>query len=188
MQLIYIMADTNSLWSFGTSDLIALVSAIATFSAVVVSLYLALKSKTIKPKIYVNNKMAGIRIYNAGDAKFLVEAFGVIVDKKVYIDNQARFCKLLPLAKQIDAHRSTFQEFSFNQVLLEPGDVVEVGLEYFDTTLFIDGKTYLFVVIGNKIKKAKLNISKVESKNDSDRMNYREIEKGKLKDIGFYLR
>ena len=177
----------TSNWGFGTSELISLVSAVATLAAVIVSLYLANKSRTIKPKLKINNKMAGISVYNAGDAKFLISAFGAIIDKTIYIDNQARFCKLLSSARQIDAHRSTHFEFSFNQVLLEPGDIVEVGLEYFDSNLFVKNKTYLFVVIGNKIKKVKLDTDKVENKNDSERMNYTKIDKKDINNIGFYL-
>lgn len=184
---LFLTDSQTSNWGFGTSELISLVSAVATLAAVIVSLYLANKSRTIKPKLKINNKMAGISIYNAGDAKFLISAFGAIIDKTIYIDNQARFCKLLSSARQIDAHRSTHFEFSFNQVLLEPGDIVEVGLEYFDSNLFVKNKTYLFVAIGNKIKKVKLDTDKVENKNDSERMNYTKADKKDINNIGFYL-
>ena len=177
----------DNIWRFGSTELIALISAITTLAAVVVSLFLALKSKTIRYKVFVNNKVAGLRIINTGDGKFFVSAFGVIIDGAYYLNTYERIYKFLPESKQLSEHKTTNYEGSLGKVLLEPGDVVEVGLQYFDNKLFQKGKTYLFIMVSNHIKKYKLDVDKYDVKKEIDMSQYCKIEKNRIKEIGFYL-
>lgn len=173
-------------WTFGTNELISLIAAIATFLAVVVSLFLALKSKTINYKVAVNHSMMGLRITNTGDAKFLINAFGVCANNKYYMNSYERFCKVLPISREVGQHSRTFQEHSLGYVLLEPGDVVEVGLQHFDSSIF-KGKVFLFACIAGKIKKFQLDVTKISVVN-RDMNEYKEYTKQEIENIGFYLR
>lgn len=175
------------MWTFGTSELIDLITAFATFSAVAVSLFLALKSKTLKYKVLVNSEFAGLKIYNTGDAKFLVDAFGVIIDGKYYVNVSERFCKYLYTPKQVSQHRTSFQELSLGKVALDQGDVVEVAFENFNFNTN-NKKVYLFLLIGNRIKKYRLDTKKIKLKTKVSNDNYSCFTKKEVKNIGFWLR
>ena len=177
----------NNIWKFGSSELIALISAIATFLAVIVSLFLALKSKTINYKVHVNHEMMGLRITNTGDAKFLINAFGVCINGKYYMNPYECFCKVLPISRQTNQTSRTFQEHSMGYVLLEPGDVVEIGLQYFDSSL-LKGNVHLCIAVSGKIKKYRLKADRITVKVKPEMNNYRQFEKNDIKNIGFYLR
>lgn len=179
--------SSAGLWTFETNELISLIAAIATFLAVVVSLFLALKSKTINYKVAVNHSMMGLRITNTGDAKFLINAFGVCVNNKYYMNSYERFCKVMPISREVGQRSRTFQEHSLGYVLLEPGDVVEVGLQHFDSSIF-QGKVFLFACIAGKIKKFQLDVTKISVVVNRDMNEYKEYTKQEIENIGFYLR
>ena len=182
-----LFTQTSNIWQFGLNELIALISAFATFSAVIVSLYLALKAKTIKYKVLINHEMAGLRIANVGDSKFLINAFGIYTNKEYYLDSHERFCKVLCHSKKISEHSTTFQEISCGYVILEPGDVVEVALESFDYSL-AKSNTYLFICISGKLKKYKLYQERIKTKARPQMEYYSKYKKEEIKNIGFYIR
>ena len=182
--IIYLI---TTVWQFGSTELIAAISAIATLCAVIVSLFLAFKSRTVKYKIKVNNKMVGLRISNTGDAKIFINAFGIYTNGKYYLNPTERFVKVLPISKKISELHSTFYEWSLGQALIEPGDVVEVGLVSFDYSL-IKNKTYLFLLVNGKIKKYKIDAQGINAKTRTNMSDYISISKAELSDYGFYLR
>ena len=180
--------SSAGLWTFETNELISLIAAIATFLAVVVSLFLALKSKTINYKVAVNHSMMGLRITNTGDAKFLINAFGVCVNNKYYMNSYERFCKVMPISREVGQRFSTFQEHSLGYVLLEPGDVVEVGFCVSVGKSIFQGKVFLFACIAGKIKKFQLDVTKISVVVNHDMNKYKEYTKQEIENIGFYLR
>ena len=187
MNTLQIIFQINSAWQFGSTELIALLSTLATFSAVIVSLLLAFKAKAIKYKVVINHKMAGLQIVNTGNVKFLVNAFGIYTNGTHYLNPHERFCKVLVHSKQTSQHSFTFQECSLGYVVLEPGDVVEIALQHFDYSL-LTGKTYLFVSVSGKIKKYQLDINDIDINMVPQMEHYCKCTKREIKNLGFYLR
>lgn len=179
---LFLLSD----WTFGTLELVSLLSAIATFLAVLTSLFLALKSKTVKYKVIVNHKMNGLRIINTGDAKFFISNFGVLVGNDYYLNRYERICKFLSKSIKV-LNSTTFYDMSLGKALLEPGDVIEVGLSAFDKKLFECQRVFLFIEINSKLKKFRLNTEKVEYHGEVDMKQYKKISKNEIKNIGFYL-
>ena len=152
------------MWTFGTNELIGLISAISTFSAVVVSLYLANKSQKAKLKgfSHVNENGSGITLTNTGEIKFTITSAGIIVDKKYFALEAPIFSKFLTnsvttpyttgLNKTLYSSSSTEQ--TYFKVVVEPGDNVEIPIVY--NNIKEKSKVVFFIVINYKIYKFKV--------------------------------
>jgi hypothetical protein len=175
------------MWTFGTNELISLIAALATFSAVIVSLYLALKSKTVKFKVFIK-KNAKLIVINTGDTKFTINGFGVKIDDDYYMNTVQRFSKILPVAKEVrytNNHTSSSkQELSIGQAVLEQGDFVESGITDFDFSL-CNSTSKLFLVINCKIHLYKFDYD-ISEKNEIKKNNFKKYTEEEVKYSGLY--
>lgn len=174
------------MWTFGTQELISLIAAFATFCAIAVSLWLALKSKTIRFKVYVKNKKLALIILNTGEAKFTVNGFGIKNGKKYIMNPHQRFSRMLTNSRQITTHQSTSQEIRLGQVVMEQGDFVEMGLESFNYSI-LTKKSKFFIVVNCKVYKYKMNL--IIDQNgavDSGRNEYNTYTKKEVQYSGLY--
>jgi len=152
------------MWTFGTNELIGLISAISTFSAVLVSLYLANKSQKAKLKgfSHVNENGSGITLTNTGEIKFTITSAGIIVDKKHFALEAPIFSKFLtnsvtrPYTTALNntLYSSSSTEQTHFKVVVEPGDNVEIPILY--NNIKEKSKVAFFIVINYKIYKFKV--------------------------------
>lgn len=175
-------------WEFGSQELISSIAAFSTLMAVIVSLILARKGKVIKHKVVVNEKFCGLSIYNTGHAKFNITAFGIVDGKTIYYGTRVHYSKLLAESIQTVYNGTTYQDVSINAVCVEPGDLIEVGLEGFDFKLLKEKKCKLFIKINNKIHKYKINISNCDEHKNINQSKYKVISKKELNQSGYYFR
>lgn len=170
------------MWTFGTQELISLIAAFATFCAIAVSLWLALKAKTIRFKVHVKNKKLALIIINTGEAKFTVNGFGVKNGKEYIMNPHQRFSKILSNTRQISTHQSTSQEIRIGQVVMEQGDFVEVGLESFNYSL-LTKKTKFFIVVNCKVYKYKMEL--ISNPNELSKSSHNEYKIYTKKDVQY---
>lgn len=178
----------SDIWKFGSQELIAAISAFCTLLAVIVSLILARKGKVVKYKVVVNEKFCGLSIYNTGHAKFNITAFGVMDGKRIFYDREARYSKLLVHSIKSTYNSTTFQDVSFNAVCVEPGDLIEVGLEHFDFGLLKSDKVKLFLKINNKIKTYKVDAKNSDKSQTVRKDKYVSITAKELNEVGYFFR
>lgn len=173
------------MWEFGTQELISLIAAIATFSAIGVSLWLALKSKTVKLKVHVKSKILALIILNTGDTKFTINGFGVKNNGKYLMTSGQRYSKLLSIKQQTFTGQFSNQDLNIGQVVLDQGDFVEVALEKFDSSI-LTKNSKIFIVINCKLYLFKIDYNLIDfEQNKYKNHNYKEYTK---EDVQFATR
>lgn len=83
---------------------------------------------------------------------------------------------------------TTYREISLNAVSVEPGDLIEIGLENFNFSLLETKKQKLFVKINNKIKKYKIKTNITESNGTIDKSKFLQVTYEDLKETGYFFR
>jgi len=161
------------MWEFGLTELIQSIAALLTFLAIVTSLYLATKSKTLKFKIIneklnksmlIQNEYHKIVLLNNGHIQFTVVSVGYYINKKYY------FCYHNMAIKKLDQVRhtetisasgnksksSTGQDNLLLPTYLKEGECLDLGLMPADFN-FLDSKknkkVYYYILINGKAHK-----------------------------------
>ena len=179
----------SSTWTFGTNELISIISAILTFAAICVSLYLAQKSKTLKFKIigqkisnnpFSSNQFQQVHLLNNGHIKFTCTTIGYYINKQYY------FCDFIGGIKKLDVytkdkvseHRTKTK--TTEDVLLpsyiNEGDMIAIALCPFDydfSKISKNKKVYIFTIINGKVYKKYTGKRFLEFKKISE--NFTEI-------------
>lgn len=167
------------MWIFGTLELISLIAAVATFCAIGVSLWLSLKAKTIKFKVFVKSEINAVIIINTGDSRFIINGFGLKNGKDYYMNLNQQYSKILSVPIKSFNNSTTTQLISVGQVLVEQGDFIETGLRSIDQNI-ISKKTKLFLVVNCKIHTFKLQFKKykliINNKNNDEYKKYTKKE------------
>ncbi len=156
------------MWTFGTNELIGLLSAVITFLAVCVSLFLALKSKTLKFKIinkrllktaFMEKQFQQIDLLNNGYIKFTCTSIGYYIDKKYYFVDFIQGIKKLD--NSIIEKTETGKNHIYDENLILPtyvheGDMLQTAIcpaDYNFNEIKRNKKVYVFIVINGKIYK-----------------------------------
>lgn len=98
-----------------------------------------------------------------------------------------RYSKLLAHSLKTTYNSTTYRAISLNAVSVEPGDLIEVGLENFNFSLLETKKQKLFVKINNKIKKYKIKTNITESNGTIDNSKFLQVTYKDLKETGYFF-
>ena len=159
----------SSAWAFGLQELIHSIVAFLTLAAIITSLYLATKSKTLRYKLYSKRLgkdylqkkgMFKIVILNNGHIQFTITSIGFVIAKKFYYCTYNRYLKKLEEPRieiKPNGSKTTHNaDISILPAYLQEGRCLELLLYPRDYN-FVDSKknkkVYFFVMINNKIKK-----------------------------------
>lgn len=139
---------------------------IATFSAVVASLFLATKSRTIRFRLYrkridlkelKDKDFHKIMLLNTGHVKFTITRIGYYIDRKYYCCMLNNFLKKLDIPITDDHNTRHNSEIDMDiSTYLKEGESIEFYL-YPKCFNFIDSKrnrkVFYFIMINDKIKR-----------------------------------
>ncbi|MDD3382452.1 MAG: hypothetical protein PHT83_03015 [Bacilli bacterium] len=158
-------------WEFGIEEMFLGITSLLTFLAIVVSLYLANRSKRANHKIIFKDNGC-FQIINTGDIKFTISTVGYYLKSLYYYSESQQFIKSLSRATFSPKFQSySFQEISNSTVVLEPGDLVETIVN-FKNDLNINKRITIFIIINLKIVKKKMRINEIsDSSSDVDIKN-----------------
>ena len=157
------------MWEFGLNALIQIIAATLTLLAIITSLYLATKSKTLKyglikevAKDYLldaDKPMQKVVMFNTGHTKFTITQIGYVVANKYYFCLLSSYLKKTNEKAKSDAHNHILKQLTEMDKLptyLNEGECIELYL-YPKSFNFVNSgknkKVYYFVVINNKVKK-----------------------------------
>lgn len=165
MPILFLLStNLENNWIFGITELIALISAFLTFTAICVSLYLSQKAKTLKFKIFgfiiskdemKRDSYQPINILNNGHIKFTCSFIGYRISKDYYYNDLTRAIKKLDNTI-INGNAHTTSENLILPTYIPEGDVLELGLfpaDYSFEKYKKNYKVYIFVIINGKIYK-----------------------------------
>ncbi|MCL2846064.1 MAG: hypothetical protein FWE38_00055 [Firmicutes bacterium] len=160
--------ETTNNWTFGTLELISLIAAVLTFSAICVSLWLATKSKTLRYRLFqkkINkvflkeNELQRIIILNTGHIKFTLSMVGYKIGKSFYFCKFNRYQKkhehpVVSIRPNGGKHTDIMQDCIL-PVFAHEGDCVEMVLfpkdfDFKNTNK--NKKVFYFIVINGKTR------------------------------------
>jgi hypothetical protein len=157
---------TSDPWVFGSSQLLQALSIIATFSAVLVSLWLANRKRRVKFDVRINKECSGLSIVNKGDTKFLVRGFGIKIGRDYYFQKNSTFFRIRyaqeDRAQDEPGHKKyEIDEKCYLLCALEPGDFANVGFcGDLPREIKPGEKCSFFIIADFKIKKCRIDSNK----------------------------
>ena len=153
------------MWQFGSQELIFSISALFTLLAIITSLYLATKSRTVKHRLYCKKintselkekNFQKIMLLNTGHIKFTITRIGYFIDGKYYSCLLNSFLKKLNEPIKENNVRQTAVIDTDISLYLQEGESIEFYL-YPKSFNFTDSKknkrVYYFIMINDKVKK-----------------------------------